>query len=330
VAMDHDRLFKELIRTFFAEFMELFFPEVHEVIDFNHVIFLSEEVFTDIVIGEKRKVDILIETKLKSEEALIVVHFESQAQYQEFFAERMFLYYSRLYEKYRKRIIPIAIFSYDEMKNESNLFEVTFSFKDILKFQFYKVELRRMNWRDFIKRGNPVAAALLSKMGYNKRDRIQVKLEFLRMLLYLELDPARMHLITGFFDTYLVLDDIEESKLWAELRALDPKEEAKLMEIKTNWEKSAEARILELKPNWEKTAESKGITQGKVLGEQKILKKFMQAHFGESSKGLLDQISQLTDLDIIEYLTDQLFQNSSFEEAKRLIAEAYEKQQLLD
>lgn len=26
--IDHDRLFKELISTFFVEFMELFFPEV--------------------------------------------------------------------------------------------------------------------------------------------------------------------------------------------------------------------------------------------------------------------------------------------------------------
>jgi hypothetical protein len=172
-----------------------------------------------------------------------------------------------------------------------------------------------MNWRDFIKRDNPVAAALLSKMGYNKRDRVQVKMEFLRMLLYLKLDPARMHLITGFFDTYLVLDDIEESKLWEELKALDPKEEAKIMEIKTNWEKNAE---------------SKGIIQGRVLGEQKILRKFMEAHFGERSSDLLEQISELTDLDIIENLTDRLFQNSSFEAAKSLIEEAYEKQRLLD
>lgn len=319
MAIDHDRLFKELIRTFFAEFMELFFPEVHEEIDFNHVIFLSEEVFTDIVAGEKRKVDVLIETKLRTEEALIIVHFESQAQYQELFAERMFLYYSRLYEKYRKRIIPIAIFSYDEVRDAPDRFEVTFSFKDILKFQFYIIELRRMNWRNFIKRDNPVAAALLSKMGYNKRDRVQVKMECLRMLLYLKLDPARMHLITGFFDTYLVLDDIEESKLWEELKVLDPKEEAKIVELKTNWEKIAESKGI-----------LKGKIEGKIEGERKILGKFIQAHFGEVSRGMLEQIGYLTDLDIIEHLTDQLFQNSDFEEAKTLINKAYDKQRSLE
>ncbi|QGQ97375.1 hypothetical protein EHS13_22060 [Paenibacillus psychroresistens] len=80
--------------------------------------FLSEEVFTDVVLGESRIVDVLIETRLKNEDALIIVHFESQAQYQEKFAERMFIYFSRLFEKYRRRIIPIAIFSYKPLKNE--------------------------------------------------------------------------------------------------------------------------------------------------------------------------------------------------------------------
>jgi len=28
-----------------------------------------------------------------------------------------------------------------------------------------------------------------------------------------ELDPARMTLLTGFFETYLILDDVEERKL---------------------------------------------------------------------------------------------------------------------
>lgn len=65
MAVDHDRLFKELITTFFEEFLLLFFPHVHEHIDFQHVSFLSEELFTDVTAGEKYRVDVLVETKLK-------------------------------------------------------------------------------------------------------------------------------------------------------------------------------------------------------------------------------------------------------------------------
>ncbi|KHF31035.1 hypothetical protein LR68_00525 [Anoxybacillus sp. BCO1] len=71
MAIDHDRLFKELITTFFEEFLLLFFPHVHEHIDFQHVSFLSEELFTDVTVGEKYRVDLLVETKLKGRIALL-------------------------------------------------------------------------------------------------------------------------------------------------------------------------------------------------------------------------------------------------------------------
>ncbi|MDQ0230691.1 hypothetical protein J2S19_001947 [Metabacillus malikii] len=77
--IDHDRLFKELIRTFFGEFMLLFFPAIHESIDYRHTTFLSEELYRDILEGEKNRVDLLIETKLKGEDGLIIVHIEPQS-----------------------------------------------------------------------------------------------------------------------------------------------------------------------------------------------------------------------------------------------------------
>lgn len=51
-----------------------------------------------------------------------------------------------------------------------------------------------------------MAAALLSKMGFREEEKVLVKLEFLRLLARLKLDPARMELITGFFETYLKLN----------------------------------------------------------------------------------------------------------------------------
>lgn len=64
----HDQLFKELIHTFFGEFLEVFFPEVYQMVDFQAIKPLSEEVFTDLIEGETRRLDIAIETKLKGTE----------------------------------------------------------------------------------------------------------------------------------------------------------------------------------------------------------------------------------------------------------------------
>lgn len=57
--IDHNRLFKELLSTFFWEFLELFLPDVIQYMERDSISFLPEEVFTDVTSGERRKVDLL-------------------------------------------------------------------------------------------------------------------------------------------------------------------------------------------------------------------------------------------------------------------------------
>jgi hypothetical protein len=235
--IDHDRLFKELLTTFFEEFILLFFPKVFEELDFRDLRFLTEEVVTDVTEGEKYRIDLLVETRLKGEEGLIVIHVESQAQYQRTFKERMFIYFSRLYQKYRRKILPIALFRYNTKHVESDHFSMDFPFLQVVDFHYLIVQLKRENWRNYIRQDNPVAAALLSKMGYTKREKIEVKIEFLRMLLRMELDPARLTLVTGFFDTYLRLNEDEEQKVIEEEKAMSSKEGEKIMEIINSYER---------------------------------------------------------------------------------------------
>ncbi|MEK6452913.1 DUF4351 domain-containing protein [Caldifermentibacillus hisashii] len=233
---DHDQLFKELIHTFFAEFLELFFPEVHKYIDFSAIRPLSEEVFTDLLGGESRRADIVIEATLKGEETILIIHVEPQSYYQANFHERMYLYFSLLYNKYRKPILPIAVFTYDKNYNEKNEFTMSFPFFHVLNFQFLTLTLRKLRWRDFIHSNNPVAAALLCKMGFTEAERVEVKKEFLRMLVRMQLDPARQRLIYGFFERYLKLTDEEEKVLMQEVNKLDPELASKIMELPISYE----------------------------------------------------------------------------------------------
>ncbi len=195
---NHDLLFKDLIQTFFKEFIAVFFPDVHRHIDYHHTTLLSEEVHTDLHQGDTRRLDIVVETKLKGEDSVIIIHVEPQSYVQRNFHERMFHYYSLLYNKYRKPIVPIAVFSYDETRDEQDTFTIAFPFFHVLTFNFLKLELRKKNWRNYIQSNNPAAAALLSKMGYSSDERIEVKKEFLRMLVRMQLNPAKEYLIYGF------------------------------------------------------------------------------------------------------------------------------------
>src|SRR5699024_12080821 len=146
-------------------------PIFHPFIDFSTVTFLEQEVFTDILKGEKRQIDILAEVTLQDEERLILIHIEPQSSYQKEFHERMFIYCSRLYEKFRKPILPIAVFSYNEEKDVSGKFIIDFPTFPVLEFRYLQLHLIKKNWRVFIHKDNPAAAALLSKMGYTEKER---------------------------------------------------------------------------------------------------------------------------------------------------------------
>ncbi|WP_231889867.1 transposase [Oceanobacillus sp. Castelsardo] len=251
---DHDRLFKELIQTFFPQFIEAFFPELFQEIDFTAVKFLEQEVFTDILKGEKRRIDILAEVKLQKEEQFILIHIEPQASYQKEFHERMFISSSRLYEKYRKPILPIAVFSYDDKREITDIFTSNVFHFQVFQFNYLQIHLIKTNWRKFIKMDNPIAAALLSKMGYTEDERVQVKLEFLKMISRMELNPARTNLLYGFFNTYLYLSNEEEKRMSEEIAKL-PREEAN--------------RVLRLPNSYYEKGKKKGIEEGIEKGIEK-------------------------------------------------------------
>ncbi|BAF58549.1 hypothetical protein PTH_0368 [Pelotomaculum thermopropionicum SI] len=129
----------------------------------------------------------------------------------------------------------MAVFSYDHERDEPDSFELGFSFLDVLRFRFFKLELKKLSWRNYIHSDNPIAAALLSKMGFGAGERVRVKVEFMRMLVRLKLDPARMELIAGFFETYLILNHQEEEEFYRELDRIDQKEALAIMQVTTSW-----------------------------------------------------------------------------------------------
>ena len=128
MAIDHDRLFKELISTFFIEFLDLFLPQVADDIDRDSIQFLPLEVFNDVTSGEKKEIDLLVEVKYRQQDTCFLIHVEAQSSSKKDFAKRIFKYFARLYEKYDLPIYPVVIFSFDEPKRaEPTEHQVMFS-----------------------------------------------------------------------------------------------------------------------------------------------------------------------------------------------------------
>lgn len=244
--IDHDRLFKELLSTFFVEFLDLFLPQVVSQIDRNSIHFLPQEVFTDVTSGEKKEIDLLAQVRYQKQETCFLIHVENQSYTETAFAKRMFKYFARLHEKYDLPIYPVVIFSFDEPKRpELQNYSITFGDLNVLDFRFAAIQLNRLSWRDFLTQPNPVAAALMSKMNIPTEERPFVKAECLRLLITLKLDPARMQLISGFVDTYLRLDVTEEQAFQAVVDTMGLTQREEVMEIVTSWEQKGAQRALE-------------------------------------------------------------------------------------
>ena len=279
-AISHDQNFKELISTFFMEFLELFLPEIAQTIDPTSITFLQQEYFTDLVEGEDKIIDLLAEVKQAGEDATFLVHIEPQSTSRSIFPQRMFFYFSRLHQKHLKRIYPIAIFSYDEpYKEAENHYVVEFPDRKILDFNFLAIQLNRLDWRDYLDRPNPVAAALMSKMNIDQKDRPKVKAECLRLLVTLKLDPAKTRLISKFVDTYLRLDVKEENLFQAEIDIMDITQKEEIMQTLTSWE--------------EKGIE-KGIEKGKKSERRSLALKMLQENISP------DTIARITEFSISE------------------------------
>src|SRR5690625_4243082 len=278
----HDLLFKQLINNFFEEFLEAFFPDVHQHVDFTAITSMSEEVHSDLIDGETRRLDIVVETKLKGENTAIIIHVEPQSYVQSDFHERMYHYFSLLYHKYRKPILPIAVFSYDENRDEQDEYTITFPFFNVLTFRFLMLELRKKkNWRDYIKSDNPVAAALLSKMEYTEEEKVEVKKEFLKMLVRMELDPAKSKFLNDFFETYLKLNEEEEEELMKEMKHSDYADE-----------------ILELTNSWEERGIKKGKEEGIKEGKKAATRELALELLKEGSS--VEFVAKVTRLDAEE------------------------------
>ncbi|MEK3903402.1 Rpn family recombination-promoting nuclease/putative transposase [Paenibacillus sp. FSL R7-0179] len=263
--LPHDEAFKKLLETFFQEFIELFFPELDSMLDYSETRFLMQELLVDIVGEEARELDLLLEIRYKGLDGYILIHLEPQSYRDSRFHERMLTYFSRLFERYRKEhklIIPIGIFTSDEIREEQDTLEMVIPEHHILRFQFLKVELRKQNWRRFIDSDNAVAAALLAKMGYTTREARDVRREFLRMFMKLRarLDQGRLALVMSVADLYFQPDRAQDEEIIQELMIQYPEE--------------GEA-IMELMPAWKRWGYEEGIAEGIEKGQAEIIRKLL-------------------------------------------------------
>ena len=300
--MPYDQLFKELLRAFFHEFMELFFPDVAVRLDFGRVRFLDKEVFTDLPEGRQREADNIIEVyTLKGEPEILLIHIETEAERRNEFPYRMFEYYMLLRLRFRLPVFPVAIYLSPgaggltkEMYTEGPFAQ------EVIRYSYAVVGMPDLSADDYQTSDNPLAASLSAFMRVSRLGRAVQKLLSLRQVAVSDLDEARKTLLTYVIQTYLPLSEAEDNEFRTLLAQPESQEVRTMVNIYSG-------RIFD-------EGVERGIEQGILQGQRNTLFKLLHSKFGtlpESVAAKIEAIESEAELDI---LLERILTANSLEE----------------
>jgi len=317
----HDQLFKQLLETFFFDFLHDFVPDLAEEIDPASINFVPTEAFTDIPDGELRTADLAARVHTRAgEPELILVHTEVELKRGSDFGDRMWEYNVLFQLREKLPVLSIAVqlrsgtagLSLEVYRRA--LFGVTYRY-----LEFWQVGLRDMDAAAYAQAKSLLAAALSALMRPGPEGRGMLKFKLAQRIAAGGLDDARAYLLLNTVETYLELDEAEE----AEFRALLTTEggaTVQLQEMTWGDRKLQEGREAGLQAGREaglqagreaglQAGREAGLQAGLAEGEQRakraMVRRAAQAHFGAVPQQLEQRIAD-ADGATLELLLDRV------------------------
>lgn len=306
---EYDSPWKEIIEQYFPEFIAFFFPDAYKDIDWTkrHE-FLNKElrqITRDAEIGRKY-VDKLVRVWLKNgDDAWAMIHADVQTQHEKNFAERMYVYNYRLFDRYRRHAASFAVIG-DAGKKwcpetyKQELWGCNVSFE----FPVVKLSEYAKDWNSLKADSNPFAivvmAHLLTQKTAGDHDRRKnEKLTLIKELYRKGFSKQDIINLFRFIDWIMDLPETQEKLFWQEFTDM---EEEKTMRYMTTGERIGFKRGVE-------QGVQQGIQQGflqafsqqTMIFAKQIAKKFRSRYEDE-----LPKLRKLSSDDLME-LGEKLF-----------------------
>ncbi|MGO9464440.1 MAG: Rpn family recombination-promoting nuclease/putative transposase [Isosphaeraceae bacterium] len=217
----------------FREFLAFFFPDAHAAIDWSRKYESLDKELQQIVSESElglRLADKLFKVWLADgREAWILIHIEIQNQRDPGFAERMFVYNYRIYDRHRKPVISLAVMGDEDPTWRPNQFSHGM-FGCTMRIQFPIVKLL-----DYASHGaqletalNPFAAVVLAHLKTQETrgdpaTRRSWKFRLIKSLYGRGLDGEQVRLLFRFLDAIIDLPRDLEKALSVELAEFEKK-----------------------------------------------------------------------------------------------------------
>jgi hypothetical protein len=213
-----DILWKAIIEDFFSDFLTFFYPEALDIFDFDKGFEFLDKELEQITIpssSKNRIADKLVKVFTKEGfEQWILVHIEVQGYEDDEFSERMFTYFYRIYDKYRKDISALAIFTDDNPKFHPKNFQKSF-LRTSLVYNYETFKLSDYKPKDFQSSNNPFAIVMETALYGLKKNKLKdeklfaVKLDLARRLNEKGFPKETFGKLCSFIKTYVSFENSE-------------------------------------------------------------------------------------------------------------------------
>ena len=312
---------KEIIKDYTEEFFRFFLPKMHKAIDFSKGVSFLDKELNEIVSDSdniKREADLLLEVCLKvGITKLILIHLEVQSYRDDSFPERMYVYNYRIYDKYRKNIVSIALLIDNSMNYRPGSFTLG-QFDCAVHFSFPVIKLLDFADAAATENNNPfsiVTRVQLAKLKSenNSDKRYSFRMELTKELYKKQYSREDIIRLYRFIDYILKLPKPKVLQFKKELAQF---EEVYKMPYITSTERLAREEGIHL-------GIEQGIEQGKnkgqIINAQAYILKVLEIRFNTVPEILRQQILFCGDLNKL----DELLQNA-------LLAASLSELELLD
>ena len=319
---DYDNPWQEVLERYFRECLALFLPQAHAEIDWSlALVFLDKElrqVTPDAELG-LRRVDKLAQVwRQDGAEAWVLVHVEVQSQEDAAFAERMYVYNYRLYDRYRRRVASLAVLGDERAGWRPERFGYELWGCEVgLRFPMVKLLDYRARWAELEESRNPFAVVVMAHLKAletqaDAEQRKAAKWQLLRRLYEQGYARADILNLFRFIDWVLGLPEELEEALWQEIAEY---EEAKRMPYVTSVERIGMRKGME-------QGIQQGIQQGLEQGHREGLLDGitlgLELRWGADGLRLLPEIGRIEDVYLLRAIHEGLKRVSTPEELRRL------------
>jgi len=291
---EYDSPWKEALDVYCPEFMAFFFPDAYQEIDWEKGYETLDKEFQQIVqdanLG-KRLADKLVKVWLKNnQETVILIHTEIQGQYESDFAERMYVYHYRIYDKYRLKnteVVSLAVLGDEKKKWRPKKYSYSrWGCQLKLKFPIVKLLDYDKNWELLAENNNPFAVVIMAYLKSketrkNPVIRLESKLTLVRLLYERGYSREMVIQLFRLIDWMMILP--EELKREFQTEVYNYEEEKKMPYITS--------------------IEEIGIEKGKLESTRESIITVLETRFENVPANIVDAVNQIDDIQSLKQLT---------------------------